>query len=95
MSSLMMPVFKRGQLGTVMARMIGAEQWDYYRAQGWYDADDKVPLNPGQVAEVVQPEPVYTAPVKPYGAFGTVVGEAAPARRPGRPVGSKNGSGKR
>lgn len=83
--SLMMPVFKRGQLGTVTHKSIGADQWDYYRSQGWFDAPEKVPLNPGQTAEPEQPAPVYVAPVKPYGAFGSVHGEIpVEARQPAK-----------
>lgn len=78
--SLMMPVFKRGQLGTVTHKFIGAEQWPEYQGKGWYDADDKVPLNPGQTPPE-QPDGSYHAPVKPYGAFGTVLGETAPGSR--------------
>jgi hypothetical protein len=96
MGSLMMPVFKRGQLGTVTHKMIDADRWDYYRGQGWYDADNKVPLNPGQQAEVIQPAPVYNAPVKPYGAFGSVLGEtASQPRKIGAQPGNKNAAGKR
>lgn len=72
--SLMMPVFKRGQMGTVTHRYIGAEQWPEFQSQGWYDADDKVPLAPGQMPPE-QPDGTYHAPVKPYGAFGSVLGE--------------------
>lgn len=92
--SLMMPVFKRGQMGTVTHKSIGADQWDYYRSQGWYDAPEKVPLNPGQ-QEPEPPEPVYVAPVKPYGAFGSVVGETPPPRRPGAQKGNRNAAGRR
>ncbi len=75
--SLMMPVFSRGQMGTVTHKMIGADQLDYYRSKGWYDAPEKVPFNPGQTAEPEAPQPVYNAGVKPYGAYGSVHGEAA------------------
>lgn len=84
--SLMMPVFSRGQMGTVTHKMIGTDQWDYYRAKGWYDAPEKVPLNHGQQAEPLQPKPVYNAPVKPYGAYGSVHGEAVDAKPATKPA---------
>ncbi len=92
MGSLMMPVFKRGQLGTVTHQMIDADRWEWFKERGWYDADDKVPLNQGQVAEVAQPDASYHAPVKPYGAFGSVHGEtpAVPVKRPGAQPGNRN-----
>jgi hypothetical protein len=89
--SLMMPIFKRNlTTGNVEHRHIGAEHWPDFHAKNWYDAPDKVPLGPGQQAEPPKEPAVYVAPVKPYGAYGTVHGEGEPRRRPGAQVGNRN-----